>query len=56
MTMLQHMTSVFAALLKDNPEVESKIPQQQRDALAQMIQQAMQITQPQGQPQQPTKQ
>lgn len=49
-TMLQHMTSVFAAILKDNPEVEQKIPQDQRDSLAQMITQAMQLTQPQGQP------
>lgn len=46
-TMLQHMTSVFAALLKDNPQVEQAIPPDQRNALAQMIQQAMQMVTPQ---------
>ena len=45
--MLQHMTSVLAAILKDNPQVEQAIPQEQRGPLAQMIQQAMQMVQPQ---------
>lgn len=51
-TMLQHMTSVLAALLKDNPAIEQAIPPDQRAPLAQMIQQAMQMVQPVTQPQQ----
>lgn len=54
MNLLQHLTTILAALLKDNPSVEQSIPQQQRQPLAQMITQAMQLTQPQGQ--QPPKQ
>lgn len=47
--MLQHMTQIFAGLLKDHPDIEQMIPKQEADVIAQMITQATQMVQPQQQ-------
>jgi hypothetical protein len=47
MNLLQHLTTILASVLKDNPEVYAKLPMDQRNSLAQMITQSMQLTQPQ---------